>query len=92
MSLPLDRDALLRRIPGERPAMFDRLAPGEKAWRGRVFLVTYILCDGPSSGARTAFAWSVALSQDENACSDNRALIAEIGDDAIVEGLDYLLA
>jgi hypothetical protein len=83
-------DPLLRRLPGEIPIAFRRLAPDEQSWRGRVFLVTYILCDGPSSGARTAFAWHVALTADPESCADNRRLVAEIGDASIAEGLDHI--
>jgi hypothetical protein len=72
------------------PLAYRRLDRRQKHWRGRVFLVTYILCDGPSSGARTAFAWHVAMTEEPQASADNRRLVDEIGDDAIAEGLDHL--
>ncbi len=76
-------DPLLHRIPEEWPQAFLHLPWAEQRWRGRVFLVVYVLTGGQ------AFAWSVALSRDPEACRDNQDLVAELGDEAIAEGLDH---
>jgi hypothetical protein len=83
-------DTLIHRIPGEWPRAFMRLPWSEQRWRGRAFLVTYILTGGDGSGGRIAFAWSVALNADPEVAAANRAAIEEIPDDAIAEGLDSL--
>lgn len=89
MSDEVDRrlleDRLLHRIPGEWPQAFLRLPWSEQRWRGRVFLIAYIL------GGSVPFAWSMALTRDPEAVTDNRATVAEMPDAAIAEGLDHLL-
>jgi hypothetical protein len=75
-------DPLLARIPPDWPWRFCRLPAAERSWRGRVFLVVWIW-----SGS-LPFAWSVALTQNPEAVSDNRQFVEELGDAAIIEGLD----
>jgi len=82
-------DPLLARIPLEWPRRFVELPPEEQAWRGRVFLVAYIVTGG-RRGGHIAFAWSVAFTPNREASEDNRRLVEEIGDDAIREGLDNM--
>ena len=83
-------DPLIHRIPGEWPQAFLRLPWSEQRWRGRLYLVTYVLVSGARSGGLSAYAWSVAMNQDPRVCAENRAFVEDLGDDVIVEGLDNL--
>jgi hypothetical protein len=75
-------DPLLARIPLEWPWAFTSLPPAERSWRGRVFLVVWIW-----SGS-APFAWSVALTRNAEAATDNRVFVEELGDAALLEALD----
>lgn len=77
-------DPLLRRIPGEWPQAFHRLSVEERAWRGRAFLVVYVLTGS------LPFAWAYALDDDPDHVAECRAVVATIPDAAIRDGLDSL--
>lgn len=55
VSLPAQPDSVLRFLPAERPAAFDRLPERERAWRGRTFLMM------TSAGYEPVHAWFFAL-------------------------------
>lgn len=77
-------DLLIRRIPGEWPQAWMRLPVVEQQWRGRLFLVTYIM-----SGS-IPFSWHMALGNDPENVADNRAFLAGISDEEISAGLDAM--
>jgi hypothetical protein len=53
----------------------------EQAWRGRAFLIAYIVT------GHEAFAWSLALTRDPVAAENNRLDVLYTKDEVIVEGL-----
>lgn len=72
---------VLRLLPEERPAEFDRLPTDEQAWRGRYFLMVYAL------DASEHLAWASALDEDPEAAADVKALVERTPDYQIVEAL-----
>lgn len=75
----LDTDPVLRLIPTEgMPDSFRVMPEEEQAWRGRYFLMTWVLSH------HTAYAWSIALAEPEET---GKATVAGIEDDAILAGL-----
>lgn len=74
-------DPVLRMLPPEPPTTFLRLSPREQAWRGRLFLMTWIV-----SGDQP-FSWSAALADDEPHNSESRALVASVPDERLLAEL-----
>jgi hypothetical protein len=52
-------DPMLALLPAELPLAFQRLPREEQAWRGRCFLIAYVMTNG---GA--LLSWSIALNTD----------------------------
>lgn len=75
----LDTDPVLRLIPAEgMPDTFRAMPEEEQKWRGRYFLMTWVL------SRHTAYAWSIALAEPEES---GKATVAGIEDEAILAGL-----
>ncbi|HEY5484620.1 MAG TPA: hypothetical protein VIK31_12590 [Propionibacteriaceae bacterium] len=74
-------DPMLAMLPSEPPWGFQRLPREEQAWRGRAFLIAYVV-----TGSE-AFAWSLALTRDAVAAENNRLDVLHTRDDVIVQGL-----
>lgn len=78
-------DPVLRHLPPEIPRAFLALPPREQHWRGRIFLISFIL-----TGGRAAFSWALALGDDPEHVAECREILATTTDAAILEGLDAL--
>lgn len=74
-------DPMLALLPPEPPWGFQRLPPEERAWRGRVFLIAFVMTDNE------AFSWSLALTRDPVAAENNRLDVLHTRDEVIVRGL-----
>ncbi|MBA3689042.1 MAG: hypothetical protein H0W81_09470 [Chloroflexi bacterium] len=76
-------DPVLGRLPDDDdlPYSFHRLSPKEQAWRGRLMLMTWIV------SGNEAYAWSVALADDEPHNTESRELVASVSDQSIIDEL-----
>ena len=81
-------DPVLRLLPGDLPAAFVRLPPGEQRWRGRVFAMI-LTSTGGTGGRNTAYAWWQALRSDDDD-EATRAYVATVPDGQIIEALEAL--
>ncbi len=74
-------DPMLALLPAELPYSFQSLPREEQAWRGRAFLIAFVMTDNE------AFSWSLALTRDPVAAENNKMDVEHTGDEAIVQGL-----
>ena len=74
-------DPMLALLPPEPPWMFQRLRREEQAWRGRAFLIAFVMTDNE------AFSWSLALTRNPAAAENNRLDVLHTRDEVIVQGL-----
>ena len=76
-------DPILALLPDDDdlPFSFRRLAPEEQAWRGRLFLMTWVI------SGHEAFSWSTALGDFEPHNTESRALVASVSDERLIEEL-----
>lgn len=73
-------DPLLRLIPTEGiPAGFTGLPDSEQAWRGRMYLATWVLTHNET------YSWAIALSDDPD--GESKAMMADIPDGNLMAGL-----
>lgn len=73
------RDPVLRLLPDEPPRAFLLLPYDEQRWRGRFFLVTWILQRDEQ------YAWALALAEDPD--GESRRAISTVSDQQIVDDL-----
>lgn len=78
-------DPMLALLPPEVPLAFQRLPRDEQAWRGRAFLIAFVMTDN------AAFSWSLALTRDPVAAANNKQDVDNTRDEVIVEGLRDLV-
>lgn len=78
------RDPVLRLLPGEPPETFLALPPDEQAWRGRFFLMAWILT------RNEPFSWDAALADDPDLNRQNRELVAATPDERILAELRHI--
>ena len=71
------RDALLRLLPTSIPSSFKQMDEGDRAWRGRVFLMTW------SRGYPESLSWAMALVTEAEHVAEMKALVAEADDEVI---------
>jgi len=74
-------DPMLALLPAEVPLAFQRLLREEQAWRGRAFLIAFVMTDSE------AFSWNLALTRDPVAAENNRLDVLHTRDEVIVQGL-----
>jgi hypothetical protein len=74
-------DPMLALLPPEPPWGFQRLPREEQAWRGRAFLIAFVMTDNE------AFSWNLALTRDPVAAENNRLDVLHTRDEVIVQGL-----
>jgi hypothetical protein len=74
-------DPMLELLPPEPPWAFQRLPREEQAWRGRAFLIAFVMTDNE------AFSWNLALTGDPVAAENNRLDVLHTRDEVIVQGL-----
>jgi hypothetical protein len=74
-------DPMLALLPPEPPWDFQRLPRQEQAWRGRAFLIAFVMTDN------AAFSWNLALTRDPVAAENNRLDVLHTWDEVIVQGL-----
>jgi hypothetical protein len=77
-------DPMLALLPPAPPWGFQRLPQEEQAWRGRAFLIAFVMTDNE------AFSWSLALTRDPVAAENNRLNVLYTRDEVIVQGLHDL--
>ena len=77
-------DLMLALLPSEPPWGFQRLPRVEQAWRGRAFLIAFVMTDNE------AFSWSLALTRDPVAAENNRMDVLHTRDEVILQGLHDL--
>ena len=66
-------------LPDELPFTFTELPAEERAWRGRLFLMVWILY------GHKAYSWWVALASDRDWESNMRQVVSEASDDFLAE-------
>jgi hypothetical protein len=74
-------DLLQHYLPSERPARFDSLPLIDRAWRGRLFLMTWAFTGS------AAYAWAVSGVTDPVEVAESIALVAGVPDARIEEEL-----
>ena len=74
-------DPMLALLPAEPPWGFQRLPREEQRWRGRAFLIAFVMTDNE------AFSWSLALTRDPVAAENNRLDVLHTRDEVIGQGL-----
>lgn len=77
-------DPVLRFLPeaDALPSSYRLLPAVERAWRGRLMLMTWII-----SGNET-YAWSVALADGEPHNTESRQLVASVPDERLISELN----
>ena len=75
-------DPVLWLLPDDVPAAFLRLSPDEQAWRGRMFLMTWIL-----AGQHIQYAWWAAMNDDPLRPGVEKAAVLQADDRLIIEGV-----
>jgi hypothetical protein len=71
--------SVLALLPDELPFTFQSLPPAEQAWRGRLFLMVWILY------GHQAYSWSMALASGHEWEADMRRTVAETSDEYLAE-------
>ena len=77
-------DPMLALLPPELPMVFQALPREEQAWRGRTFLMSYLMMDN------VVFSWAFALNNEPTHVAECKAIVAETRDEVIVKGLHDL--
>lgn len=70
---------VLKLLPDELPLTFQAFAAEERAWRGRLFLMVWILFGDQ------AYSWSMALATGHTWEGDMRRTVAETSDEFLAE-------
>lgn len=73
---------VLSLLPDEVPLTFHSLPPAEQDWRGRLFLMVWILF------GHEAYSWSMALAADPEWDAQMRQVVAETPDEYLFEVFD----
>jgi hypothetical protein len=79
-------DPMLAMLPSDPPWGFQMLPREEQAWRGRAFLIAFVMTDNE------AFSWNLALTGDPVAAENNRLDVLHTRDEVIIQGLRDLAA
>jgi hypothetical protein len=80
MARTIRDDSILLLIDQDRaPRSFLRASAKEQAWRGRMYLATWVLTH------HEAYAWAIALANDD--AGESERLIADIDDAALLAGV-----
>jgi len=74
-------DPMLALLPPEPPWVFQSLPREEQAWRGRLFLISYVMTD------HAAFSWAFALNNEPVHVAEGKQVVAGTTDEVIVQGL-----
>jgi hypothetical protein len=74
-------DPMLALLPSEPPWALQRLPWEEQRWRGRAFLIAFVMTDNE------AFSWNLALTPDPVAAENNRLDVLHTKDEVILHGL-----
>ena len=75
-------DPVLRLLPAQVPDTFLLLSAEEQAWRGRYFLMAWVL-----NGQNVEHAWWAALADDPDHNREAKAAVENSFDEAIIEGV-----
>lgn len=74
-------DPMLALLPPEPPWVFQSLPREEQAWRGRLFLIAYVMTD------HVPYSWAFALNNEPTHVAESKLIVAGTADEVIVQGL-----